>query len=135
MLSHAVWVAGPVSGLVVAPIVGSLSDRCTSRFGRRRPFIVGGLLATIFGMLTFPHSTHIASLFVSNGSDLHNKTSIAIGIVSFWILDFAINTTMWPGTLFFFLFFSLYFFKPNLVLSLPIQGCCCYVGCSSNRLS
>jgi solute carrier family 45, member 1/2/4 len=32
-----VWLAGPISGVVVQPIVGVLSDRCTSGFGRRRP--------------------------------------------------------------------------------------------------
>jgi solute carrier family 45, member 1/2/4 len=32
-----VWLAGPISGVIVQPIVGVLSDRCTSGFGRRRP--------------------------------------------------------------------------------------------------
>jgi solute carrier family 45, member 1/2/4 len=32
-----VWLAGPISGVIVQPIVGVLSDRCTSRYGRRRP--------------------------------------------------------------------------------------------------
>lgn len=107
MFSHAVWVAGPVSGLIVAPVVGSLSDNCTSRFGRRRPFIVAGLVATIFGMLTFPHANDIASLFVTGGSRLHGQVALGIGVVTFWILDFAINITMWPGA---FPFLSFLFF-------------------------
>lgn len=100
VLSHAVWIAGPISGLIIAPVVGALSDRCTSRFGRRRPFIVGGLLATVFGMLAFSNATTIASLFSAAGSESHRKMSIAFGVLSFCILDLAINTTMWPGAFF-----------------------------------
>ncbi|KAI9080504.1 hypothetical protein K1719_037470 [Acacia pycnantha] len=40
-----IWLCGPVSGLMVQPIVGFYSDRCTSRFSRRRPFIAAGALA------------------------------------------------------------------------------------------
>ena len=39
-----VWIAGPVSGLLVQPIVGVVSDHFESRYGRRRPFIVIGTL-------------------------------------------------------------------------------------------
>ena len=35
-----VWIAGPLSGVLVQPYVGAKSDRCTCRFGRRRPFMV-----------------------------------------------------------------------------------------------
>jgi len=37
-----VWIAGPLSGLVMQPLVGMLSDKSTSRYGRRRPYMVGG---------------------------------------------------------------------------------------------
>lgn len=96
-MSHFVWVVGPLSGLIVAPIVGTLSDRCTHRMGRRRPFIVGGLIATIVGMLTFSNAPQLASLLVGPESESHHASAIAIAIVSFCILDLAINTTMWPG--------------------------------------
>uniref|UniRef100_A0A164UY31 Sucrose transporter n=1 Tax=Daucus carota subsp. sativus TaxID=79200 RepID=A0A164UY31_DAUCS len=39
-----IWLCGPVSGMLVQPIVGYYSDRCTAAFGRRRPFILGGAL-------------------------------------------------------------------------------------------
>ncbi|XP_024026663.1 sucrose transport protein SUC4-like [Morus notabilis] len=38
-----IWLCGPLSGLLVQPLVGLMSDRSTSRFGRRRPFIVAGI--------------------------------------------------------------------------------------------
>ncbi|KAJ6885180.1 sucrose transport protein SUC8 [Populus alba x Populus x berolinensis] len=37
-----IWLCGPISGMLVQPTVGYYSDRCTSRFGRRRPFIAAG---------------------------------------------------------------------------------------------
>jgi len=40
-----IWLCGPISGLLVQPIVGYSSDRCQSTFGRRRPFILAGTIA------------------------------------------------------------------------------------------
>src|SRR5262245_17684229 len=42
------WLAGPMTGLIVQPIIGSLSDRTWNRLGRRRPyFLVGAILSSI----------------------------------------------------------------------------------------
>ena len=42
------WLAGPVTGLLVQPIIGSMSDRTWNRLGRRRPyFLTGAILASI----------------------------------------------------------------------------------------
>ena len=41
------WLAGPMTGLIVQPIIGAMSDRTWNRFGRRRPyFSVGAVLAS-----------------------------------------------------------------------------------------
>ena len=48
------WLAGPVTGLIMQPIVGYMSDKTWGRFGRRRPyFFVGALLASIALCLCF----------------------------------------------------------------------------------
>ncbi|KAF0684651.1 Aste57867_23371 [Aphanomyces stellatus] len=47
--SSLVDLVGPITGLVVAPAVGILSDHCTSKYGRRRPFLLGGAVLTIVG--------------------------------------------------------------------------------------
>lgn len=99
LLSHGVWVAGPLSGLIVAPIIGSVSDRCTSRYGRRRPFIVGGLIATVFGMLAFSNADRITHIFFTPQTDAARTAALFIAVCSFCILDLAINTTMWPSKL------------------------------------
>lgn len=44
------WLSGPLAGLFLLPFVGIWSDRCRSKFGRRRPFIVGGSIFTLIGL-------------------------------------------------------------------------------------
>ena len=73
------WLAGPVTGLLVQPLIGAMSDRTTSRWGRRTPyFLIGAILCSI-GLLLMPYSPTLwmaASLL--------------------WILDSANNVTMEP---------------------------------------
>lgn len=87
-----IWLCGPISGMIVQPLVGYYSDRCTSRFGRRRPFIAAGtaLVATAVFLIGFAADIGVAS------GDHPDKTpkprSIAVFVVGFWILDVANNT-------------------------------------------
>lgn len=73
------WLAGPVTGLIVQPLVGALSDKTTSRWGRRTPFFLIGAVLSSIGLLLMPFSPTLwmaASLL--------------------WILDAANNVTMEP---------------------------------------
>ena len=73
------WLAAPVTGLVVQPIVGALSDRTWGPLGRRRPyFLVGAILASI------------ALFFMPTSRTLW----MAAGLL--WILDASINISMEP---------------------------------------
>jgi maltose/moltooligosaccharide transporter len=73
------WLAAPLTGLVVQPIIGSMSDRTWGRLGRRRPyFLVGAILASV------------ALFFMPTSSSLW----MAAGLL--WILDASINITMEP---------------------------------------
>jgi len=73
------WLAGPITGLIIQPIIGSMSDRTWNRLGRRRPyFLVGAILASI------------ALFFMPNSSAVW----MAAGLL--WILDASINITMEP---------------------------------------
>ncbi|KAJ2438675.1 hypothetical protein GGF42_008219, partial [Coemansia sp. RSA 2424] len=42
-----VWLAGPLSGLITQPLVGILSDNCTAKLGRRRPYIIGSTAVVV----------------------------------------------------------------------------------------
>ncbi|KAK8490951.1 hypothetical protein V6N13_031784 [Hibiscus sabdariffa] len=91
-----IWLCGPISGLLVQPIVGYSSDRCTSRFGRRRPFIAIGacfVAVSVFFIGFAKDMGHRA------GDSLHSLTkprAVAIFVTGFWILDVANNMLQGP---------------------------------------
>ncbi len=73
------WLAGPVTGLLVQPIIGAMSDRTDSRWGRRTPYFMIGALLCSLGLLVMPFSPVLW---------------FAAGLL--WILDAANNVTMEP---------------------------------------
>lgn len=88
-MSHLVWIMGPLSGLIVAPVIGVLSDRCTWRLGRRRPFIILGSVFSIVGMLIFANVIAITKgqLFFAR----------LLAVFAFGLLDFSTNVIMFPS--------------------------------------
>ena len=73
------WIAAPVTGLIIQPIIGYMSDNTWGKFGRRRPyFLVGAILASI-------------ALFIMPNSPL---LWIAAGML--WVMDASINISMEP---------------------------------------
>ncbi|KXT01887.1 hypothetical protein AC578_2171 [Pseudocercospora eumusae] len=91
-----VWIAGPLSGTLVQPYVGIKSDRCRSRFGKRRPFMVGGAIATIVSLMTLAWTREIVAGFlsifgVSKDSEGVKTTAIGLAVLMVYILDFSIN--------------------------------------------
>nr|AQR55694.1 sucrose transporter 1 [Cichorium intybus] len=94
--SSFIWLCGPISGMIVQPVVGYYSDRCTSRFGRRRPFIAGGALLVAIAVFLIGFAADIG---VSTGDKIGAPTkprAVAIFVVGFWILDVANNTLQGP---------------------------------------
>ncbi len=73
------WIAAPLTGLIVQPIIGYFSDKTWGRLGRRRPyFLVGAILAS-------------AALIV-----MPNAPALWIAAGTLWIMDAALNITMEP---------------------------------------
>ena len=73
------WIAAPVTGLIIQPIIGHWSDKTWNRLGRRRPFfLVGAILAST------------AIIFMPNSPVLW----VAAGML--WIMDASINISMEP---------------------------------------
>ncbi|KAI3648874.1 hypothetical protein MP228_006728 [Amoeboaphelidium protococcarum] len=106
-LSHTqltlVWLCGPLSGLIMQPIVGILSDRHQGRFGRRRPFIVGGFVLVICSLLMIAYVRDISRWWLLQSSSSQSRSglpppnahdgplSVFIVIFGFFVLDFSIN--------------------------------------------
>ncbi|MFS7983649.1 putative sucrose/H+ symporter, plant, MFS transporter superfamily [Helianthus anomalus] len=91
-----IWLCGPISGMIVQPLVGYYSDRCTSRFGRRRPFITGGATLVAIAMFLIGYAVDIG---VETGDKLYATTkprAIVIYVLGFWILDVANNMLQGP---------------------------------------
>jgi solute carrier family 45 protein 1/2/4 len=93
-----VWIAGPLSGVLVQPYVGLKSDNCRLRWGKRRPFIVGGAAATILSLMVLSWAKEIMGGFLGIfGADPESegvRTCIMLFAVLFiYVLDFAINVS------------------------------------------
>ncbi len=73
------WLAGPITGLLVQPIVGALSDRTWTGLGRRRPFFLVGAILASLALIAMPNSSALW---------------MAAGLL--WVLDASINITMEP---------------------------------------
>ncbi|KRD63205.1 MFS transporter [Flavobacterium sp. Root935] len=73
------WIAAPVSGLIIQPVIGYFSDRTWTRLGRRRPyFLIGAILSSI-------------ALFI-----MPNSPTLWIAAGTLWIMDASINVSMEP---------------------------------------
>ncbi|WP_066967386.1 MFS transporter [Microbulbifer sp. Q7] len=73
------WVAAPLTGLLVQPLIGYFSDRTWTGFGRRRPFLLAGAILSSIAILFMPHSPTLW---------------IAAGML--WVMDASINVSMEP---------------------------------------
>jgi maltose/moltooligosaccharide transporter len=73
------WIAAPLTGLIVQPIIGYYSDRTWNRFGRRRPDFFGGAVLATIALLAMPNSPTLW---------------IAAGLL--WIMDASFNVSMEP---------------------------------------
>lgn len=81
------WLLPPIAGLIIQPIIGTLSDRTWNRFGRRLPYLILGSIIAILVMCMLP-----------NAGSLHLAVSGALifGAFSLMFLDLSINISMQP---------------------------------------
>lgn len=80
------WLAAPVMGLIVQPIVGAASDKTWNRFGRRGPYILGGALVATLSMWLMPNASLVVSLI----------PALVFGALMFALMDGSFNITMQP---------------------------------------
>lgn len=73
------WLAAPVTGVIIQPMIGQCSDRLWTPLGRRRPFILGGAILASLALVLMPNSPSVW---------------MAAGLL--WVLDGTINASMQP---------------------------------------
>jgi len=73
------WLAAPVTGVIIQPLIGQASDRVWTRLGRRRPFILGGAILASLALVLMP-----------------NCPSVWMAAGLLWVLDGTINASMQP---------------------------------------
>lgn len=92
-----IWLAGPFTGMVVQPLIGALSDKTKSRFGRRRPYLLGGAIIASIALWLFPNSGNIANGFSHfTGMNFPTWSGLLIAAVMIWIIDACINIAQGP---------------------------------------
>src|ERR1700690_1916115 len=73
------WIAAPLTGLLVQPVIGYMSDRTWTRLGRRKPYFLIGAVLAAFALLCMPLSP-----------------TLLIAAALLWVLDASINISMEP---------------------------------------
>ena len=73
------WIAAPVTGLIVQPIIGHFSDKTWTRLGRRRPYFLTGAILASLAMIVMP-----------------NSPALWFAALMLWIMDASINISMEP---------------------------------------
>ncbi|HEU4960489.1 MAG TPA: MFS transporter [Sphingomonas sp.] len=73
------WIAAPLTGLLVQPLIGHYSDRTWGRLGRRRPYFLAGALLSTLALFVMP-----------------NAPAIWVAALTLWLLDASLNVSMEP---------------------------------------
>lgn len=81
------WILPPLMGIIVQPIVGTLSDKTWCRFGRRIPYLFVGALMAVLVMCLLPNAGSLGMAV---------STAMVFGLISLMFLDTSINMAMQP---------------------------------------
>ena len=72
-------IAGPITGLLIQPFIGAMSDKTWTRLGKRKPYILGGAVVMILILFLFPL-----------------VTALWMAVICLWLVDAGNNTAMEP---------------------------------------
>lgn len=80
------WLVAPITGMIIQPIIGYMSDRTWNRLGRRRPYFLTGAILTSIALILMPNAPHLAGVIAP----------MFIGGGLLMIMDASINISMEP---------------------------------------
>uniref|UniRef100_A0A3P9CA97 Proton-associated sugar transporter A n=1 Tax=Maylandia zebra TaxID=106582 RepID=A0A3P9CA97_9CICH len=90
-----VWFISPILGFLVQPLIGAWSDRCTSRFGRRRPFIFALAIGALIGLTLVLNGRDIGSVLADTASN--HKWGIVLTVCGVVLMDFSADSADNPS--------------------------------------
>jgi maltose/moltooligosaccharide transporter len=79
------WLAAPIAGMIIQPIIGALSDNSWTRLGRRRPYILGGAIISAVALMLMPNSPKLLAF-----------APLLMGALILLFMDLSFNVTMQP---------------------------------------
>lgn len=79
------WLAAPIAGMIVQPIIGMLSDDSWTKLGRRRPYIFGGALISTIALMLMPNCPRFLAF-----------APLIMGAMLLLFMDLSFNVTMQP---------------------------------------
>ncbi len=92
-----IWLAGPITGMVVQPIIGGLSDKTHTILGKRRPYLLLGAIFASLALWAFPNSADIAQKLADL---LHIPLpafgGLIIAAIMIWVIDACVNAAQGP---------------------------------------
>lgn len=80
------WLVAPITGMIIQPIIGIMSDKTWNRLGRRRPYFLVGAILTSIALILMPNAPHLATFIAP----------MFIGGGLLMIMDASINISMEP---------------------------------------
>lgn len=80
------WLAAPITGMLIQPIIGHYSDRTWTRLGRRRPYFLGGAILAATALILMPNASFLSALMAP----------VWIGAGMLMIMDASFNIAMEP---------------------------------------
>ncbi|XP_017915893.1 PREDICTED: proton-associated sugar transporter A [Capra hircus] len=90
-----VWFISPILGFLLQPLLGAWSDRCTSRFGRRRPFILVLAIGALLGLSLLLNGRDIGTALADTASD--HKWGIFLTVCGVVLMDFSADSADNPS--------------------------------------
>jgi len=80
------WLAAPLTGMVVQPLIGHFSDKTWTKFGRRKPYFLAGAILTALALIVMPNASFLAYLM----------PPIVVGASMLMLTDASVNVAMEP---------------------------------------
>lgn len=84
-----IWAAGPLAGTFIQPFIGTISDQSTSKYGKRKPFIITGIIGAVLSMLSMAIMRLAAAKFYNwigrEYIGAHVTLNMARGFTIFWV--------------------------------------------------